>query len=487
MNLLLLLQIRPPDRLDIPRSTIRLGWHGWDPKLAQATAPLGVPKRPPPQPPAQRLVLWTAPPIPGRRKHCYPGWGLNPGNADDVPFLRAMISWWNLRKPMHSANMMPDTAPLRELNRSVLSPRHLCPQVLPVPQTQTLHWISTQWIGFLRQISGPDTGSLHFPLDIHQATVCATSVGFGNASLRLLSWKPVRAVPGPKSGPRFFMPSWENSCQARGVRVVGYLASGPTGAAILVLRQQVLITAKLRGRHSIFLFGVIAASPCCTWYTGQSTEVQVLYRGSALHDQHAPSPRPAHSLLVSPPLHCTGGNGMSLLQCKSRSVPAIFRSGLSMCIRYLASRLCLPKHVRRGGTGSRYLRGLGIGSASGCQWFPDERPCDLAPAREARTRNRHPWLRALASASLRCRRFVQLLPRRGAPRWTSPLLKLGGSFREQHYREGITPDEASSRAFQALLRPPSGEPAPQARARIIDVDVHGDGVYISLFIRFARS
>ena len=80
-------------------------------------------------------------------------------------------------------------------------------------------------------------------------------------------------------------------------------------------------------------------------------------------------PRPAHSLLVSPPLHCTGGNGMSLLQCKSRSVPAIFRSGLSMCIRYLASRLCLPKHVRRGGTGSRYLRGLGIGSASGCQWF----------------------------------------------------------------------------------------------------------------------
>ena len=57
----------------------------------------------------------------------------------------------------------------------------------------------------------------------------------------------------------------------------------------------------------------------------------------------------------------------------------------------------------------------------------------------------------------------------------------------QHYRENITPDEASSRAFQALLRPPSGEPAPQARARIIDVDVHGDGVYISLFIRFARS
>ena len=50
-----------------------------------------------------------------------------------------------------------------------------------------------------------------------------------------------------------------------------------------------------------------------------------------------------------------------------------------------------------------------------------------------------------------------------------------------------TPAEASERAFRALLRPPSGEPAPQARARIIDVDVHGDGVYISLFIRFARN
>ena len=276
--------------LDTPRSTIRLGWHGWDPSLAQATAPLGEPMRPQPQPPAQSPVLWTAPPIPWRRKHCYLSWGPNPSNADDVPFLGAMISWWSLRKPMHSANMMPDTAPRRELNRSVLSPRRLYPHVLPVPQTQTLHWISTQWISFIRQISGPDTGSLHRPLDIHQATVCATSVAFGDAPLRLLPRKPVRAVPGPKSGPRFFMPSWCDPCQARGVRVVGYLASGPTGAAILVLRQQVLITAKLRGRHSIFLFGVIAASPCCTWYTGRSTEVRPIHRPSAPQELYLLSP-----------------------------------------------------------------------------------------------------------------------------------------------------------------------------------------------------
>ena len=203
---------------------------------------------------------------------------------------------------MHNANMIPHTAPPRELNRSAYYPQRQYPQVLPVPQTQTLHWISSQWISFIGRISGPATGSLHCPLDIHQATVCATSVGFGDAPLRLLSWKPVRAVPGPKSGPRFYMPSRNNLCQARGVRVVGYLASGPTGAAILVLRQQVLITAKLRGRHSIFLFGVIAASPCCTWYTGRLTEVRPSHRLSAPPAFYLLSPQA--SILSSCQLAC---------------------------------------------------------------------------------------------------------------------------------------------------------------------------------------
>ena len=286
VSLLLLLQIRPPDRLDPPRSTIRLGRNGWDPSIAQATAPLGVPNRPPSQPPAQRLVLWTAPPIPEKRRHYFPGWALNPSNADDAPFLGAMINWWSLQKLMHSASTMTNTAPLRELNRSVLSPRHLYPQVLPVPRKQTQHWISTPWISSVRPVSGPDTGSLHCLFVIHQTTECATRVGFGNASRRLLSWKPARAVPGPKSGPRFFLPSRHNLCKARGVRVVGYLASGPTGAAILVLRQQVLNIAKLRGRHSIFLFGVIAASPCCTWCTGQLTEVRLFHRPFVLPAKH---------------------------------------------------------------------------------------------------------------------------------------------------------------------------------------------------------
>ena len=276
VSLLLLLQIRPPDRLDIPRSTTRLGWNGC----------LREPLWPQPQPPAQNPVLWTVPPTPRRRRLCSLGWGPNPSNADDVPFLGAMISWWSSQKPMHSANMMLDTAPPRELNRSALILRRLYPHASPVLKKQTLHWISTQWISSLRRISGPGTGSLHRPMDIHQATVCATSVGSGDASLRLLPWKPARAVPGPKSGPRFFLPSRQSLCKARGVRVVGYLASGPTGAAILVLRQQVLNIAKLRGRHSIFLFGVIAASPCCTWCTGQLTEVRLSHRLFVLPAKH---------------------------------------------------------------------------------------------------------------------------------------------------------------------------------------------------------
>ena len=43
-----------------------LAWLGPDP--CSGHGPLGVPTRPPPQPPAQKLVLWTAPPILGRRK-----------------------------------------------------------------------------------------------------------------------------------------------------------------------------------------------------------------------------------------------------------------------------------------------------------------------------------------------------------------------------------------------------------------------------------
>ena len=221
---------------------------------------------------------------PHRRKSLYsPSWSPSPSNADDAPSLGAIINWWSSQKPLHNANMMLDTAPPRELNRSAPFRSQLRPSATPILRRQTLLWISTPRISSLRQLSGPGTGSLHRPLDIHPATVCATSVGSGDASL-------VRAVPGPKSGPHFLKPSWSNTHHMRGVRVVGFLASGPTGAANSALRQQVLIIAKLRGRQSIFLFGVIAASPCCTWYTGQSAEVQVLYRRSALHDPRGPSP-----------------------------------------------------------------------------------------------------------------------------------------------------------------------------------------------------
>ena len=95
---------------------------------------------------------------------------------------------------------------------------------------------------------------------------------------------------------------------------------------------------------------------------------------------------------------------------------------------------------------------------------------------------------------------------------TSAALSLAGrgeSVEEvaRHYREGTlreafpgfferpgsateppaaTPHEASLRAFRDLVRPPTGEPMPRARANLIDVDVHGDGVFLSLFVRFTH-
>ena len=130
------------------------------------------------------------------------------------------------------------------------------------------------------------------------------------------------------------MPSQNNLCQARGVRVVGYLASGPTGAAILVLRQQVLITAKLRGRHSIFLFGVIAASPCCTWYAGRLTEVRPSHRLSAPSELYLLSPQA--SILSSCQLACVlsrwSWHAASLGFGPSEQ-PAATSSGLSVPLR----------------------------------------------------------------------------------------------------------------------------------------------------------
>ena len=227
------------------------------------------------------------------------------------------------------------------------------------------------------------------------------------------------------------MPSWCNPGQARGVRVVGYLASGPTGAATSVLRQQVLIAAKLRGRQSIFLLGVIAASPCCTWYTNRSAEVQPIYRLYALHDLHPPSPEA--STLCS----CQSTFAQYWLQWHApASVLASVRScsfpQWALCVHTvlsfstLPSATCPTKKHRIGVPPQPGQRvGLGVPVAR------YERPCDLARAQEARTRNRHPWLCArLLRPSLRCRRFVQLLPRRGTPRRKSLSLRLGGSFRE---------------------------------------------------------
>ena len=121
VNLLLLLQIRPPDRLVVLRSTTRLDRNGWDPSLALTTAPLGEPMRSRAQPLAQTPVLWTAPQTPRRRRLCSPSWGPSPSNADDVPYLGAMISWWQRK---HDARYGPSEGA-----------EHVCPRPAPaVPE-----------------------------------------------------------------------------------------------------------------------------------------------------------------------------------------------------------------------------------------------------------------------------------------------------------------------------------------------------------------
>ena len=185
-----------------------------------------------------------------------------------------------------------------------------------------------------------------------------------------------------------------------------------------MLRQQVLITAKLRGRHSIFLFGVIAASPCCTWYTGQSAEVHVLYRQSALHDQHAPFPEAS-----------------TLPSCQSASALYWWKWHVSASVQASVYVHTVPRLLDFAFPNMSDEEAQARGTSAA--WASD-RPRGVSGSRRAsmrsrsRSRSSNPESAPVVALrpSLRCRRFVQLLPRRGAPRWTSRLLKLGGSFRE---------------------------------------------------------
>ena len=83
---------------------------------------------------------------------------------------------------------------------------------------------------------GPGEGSPRCEPRTHFG--CELAARFGPSSVHY-TWlprrMPVRAEPGPKSRPRFCLPSLRTPCQARGARVAGYLASGPAGAAVSAL------------------------------------------------------------------------------------------------------------------------------------------------------------------------------------------------------------------------------------------------------------
>ena len=147
--------------------------------------------------------------------------------------------------------------------------------------------LCTPWTCFSGDPVGPGEGSPRCEPRTHFG--CELAARFGPSSVHY-TWlpkrMPVRAEPGPKSGPRFCLPSLRTSYQARGARVAGYLASGPAGAAVSALLTCSHNSAKPRGRQyqkpCCISQGVMAALPrraefqilqssgglLCTWCKG---------------------------------------------------------------------------------------------------------------------------------------------------------------------------------------------------------------------------
>ena len=116
--------------------------------------------------------------------------------------------------------------------------------------------LCTPWTCFSGHPVGPGEGSPRCEPRTHFG--CELAARFGPSSVHYMwlpKMMPVRAEPGPKSGPRFCLPSLRTSYQARGARVAGYLASGPAGAAVSALLACSHNSAKLRGRQY--------QKPCC--------------------------------------------------------------------------------------------------------------------------------------------------------------------------------------------------------------------------------
>ena len=219
-----------------------------------------------------------------------------------MPTLVGMMRWWSWPNRLRREGMMLSTAPLRELVPTAILPRSAKPAVCSRLAQWTLHLICMQWINPRMAVHGPGTGSWHRLLQSNTACGRAARRSPCDANSPRLPWKkPVWAEPGPKSGPRpcIFCPQAPR--QARGVRVAGYLASGPAEAAHLALRQLTHTRAKLRGRQFYFFTGIVAASARCTHYTFHFAQVDFRFAITSPHaqplDSLVPQARPSFKTL----------------------------------------------------------------------------------------------------------------------------------------------------------------------------------------------
>ena len=220
---------------------------------------------------------------------------------------------------------MLSTAPLRELVPTVILPRSAKPAVCSRLAQCTLHLICMQWINPWMEVHGPGTGSWHRLLQSNTACGRAARQSPYDAHSPWLPWrKPVWAEPGPKSGPRPYIFCPQAPRQARGVRVAGYLASGPAEAAHLALRQLTHTRAKLRGRQFYFFTGIVAASARCTHYTFHFAQIDFRFAITSPHaqplDSLVPQARPSLLTLHMLVPRCASQRQLEYLQqCAQRT------------------------------------------------------------------------------------------------------------------------------------------------------------------------
>ena len=253
---------RSPATMETPGFTTKSGG-GWGLTLPLQPAPQGRPYRRTLAAKQTSTVIWTTPQILQQSAWCYPVWAPRRNHAGDHFPSEGTIAWWPWQRPVHSVSTMQCSAPPKELCQTPQNPGNF-------------GWLTcTPWTDFLvAPVYGPASGSPRRLLGHLLGRERAAHDGNCDAYARWFSGtQPIWAVPGPKSGPHFCVPSLQTPCQVRGARVAGYPASGPAGAATSALLQLSHNGAKLRGRQFYVIPRIFAASTCCTRCTDVSTQV----------------------------------------------------------------------------------------------------------------------------------------------------------------------------------------------------------------------